>query len=118
VPTWRPLQRDCMTDAATWLDEGARFPICQPDGLRRCFANAGLRDLEARSIEVATVFRDFDDYWTPFLGGQGPAPTYLAALPEVSRERLRARLQTTLPSEPDGTIRLSAHAWAVSGMSS
>lgn len=60
--------------AAASLDEGARFPVCQPDGLRRCFADAGLGDLQTRSVEVATVFRDFDDYWTPFLGGQGPAP--------------------------------------------
>jgi len=66
---------------------------------------------------VATVFRDFDDYWTPFLGGQGPAPGYCATLsPEVS-DRLRARLQASLPAEPDGTIRLSARAWAVHGMS-
>ena len=25
---------------------------------------------------IWTEFTDFDDYWLPFLGGQGPAPSY------------------------------------------
>ena len=104
--------------AAASLDEGARFPICQPDSLEHCFADAGLRDLDARPVEVATIFRDFDDYWAPFLGGQGPAPTYCATLSQASRDRLRARLQATMPVEGDGTIRLRARAWAVQGVSS
>src|SRR3712207_8175598 len=33
-----------------------------------------LAGVETRAIDVPTVFGDFDDYWTPFLGGQGPAP--------------------------------------------
>jgi SAM-dependent methyltransferase len=103
--------------AAASLDEGARFPICQPGGLRECFVDAGLDDVEARPIEVPTTFLNFDDYWTPFLGGQGPASGYCTALPEDARERLRGRLRVSLPAEPDGTIRLSARAWAVSGVS-
>jgi len=103
--------------AAAALDEGARFPICRPGNLEQSFADAGMHELQARLVEVPTIFRDFDDYWTPFLGGQGPAPGYCATLsPEVS-DRLRARLQASLPAEPDGTIRLSARAWAVHGMS-
>jgi hypothetical protein len=36
--------------------------------------------LEVRAID-ANRFRDFDDYWSPFLGGvQGPAPSYVASL--------------------------------------
>jgi SAM-dependent methyltransferase len=101
--------------AAAALDEGARFAICQAGGLQQCFAEAGLGDIDARPIEIATVFRDFDDYWLPFLGGQGPAPNYVASLSADAQEGLRARLQTTLPTEPDGTIRLSARAWAASG---
>jgi SAM-dependent methyltransferase len=104
--------------AAASLDEGARFPICQPDSLRVCLADAGLHYLEARPVEVATIFSHFDDYWTPFLGGQGPAPTYCATLSQESRDRLRARLQATMPVEGDGTIRLRARAWAVQGLSS
>jgi SAM-dependent methyltransferase len=101
--------------AAAVLDEGPRFPICRPAGLEQCFADAGF-DAAARAVETATVFRDFDDYWAPFLGGQGPASGYCATLSQEARDRLRARLQATLRPEPDGTIALSASAWAVSAV--
>jgi SAM-dependent methyltransferase len=104
------------TPDASSLDEGIRFPICRPDRLQACFARAGLSDLGVRPVEVPTTFSDFDDYWAPFLGGQGPAPAYCVALPDESREHLRARLKATLPTEPDGSIRLTARAWVVSGV--
>jgi SAM-dependent methyltransferase len=97
------------------LDEGARFPICGPDPLAELFRAAGLGAVATDAIDVPTVFRDFDDYWTPFLGGQGPAPGYCMALPERPRERLREALAARLPIAPDGTIRLIARAWAVRG---
>ncbi len=65
-----------LDPAAYDLDEGRRFPICRPDPLRELFQSAGLRDVEVRPIDIATDFQDFDDYWSPFLGGQGPAPNY------------------------------------------
>jgi hypothetical protein len=79
------------------------------------FEKAGLRRVEVSAIEVPTVFRDFDDYWTPFLGGQAPAPAYCMSLDEDRRGALRERLRASLPAEPDGSIRLSARAWAVQG---
>ncbi len=100
-------------EAAT-LDE-ARFPICGAGGLERCFADAGLTVGSTRPTDVPTVFRDFDDYWTPFLGGQGPGPSYCATLPDDALARLRERLRKTLPTEPDGSIHLTARAWSVTG---
>ena len=102
--------------AAAKLDEGARFPLCRPEALEEAFAGAGLDEVEVAGIEVPTVFRDFDDYWTPFLSGVGPAPGYVVSLEADARERLRARLAATLPREPDGTIELIARAWAVRGI--
>jgi SAM-dependent methyltransferase len=64
--------------AAAELDEGRRFRLCRPEPLARLLRDAGLIEVAGRPIEVPTSFRDFDDYWTPFLGGQGPAPSYLA----------------------------------------
>src|SRR5829696_3832533 len=52
------------------LDEGRRFRLCKPEPLRRLFLSAGLEKVAVNAIEVATRFRDFDDYWSPFLGGQ------------------------------------------------
>jgi hypothetical protein len=71
--------------------------------------------VEARAIDVDTDFRDFDDYWSPFVGGQGPAPSYTLALSEAQRAALRERLRGELPTALDGSIPLVARAWAVKG---
>jgi SAM-dependent methyltransferase len=97
------------------LDEGERFPICSRDALAASWTDAGLVDVEARPLDVPTRFRDFDDYWRPFLGGQGPAPGYAMKLDEARRAALRERLRSTMPYESDGSIRLIARAWAVRG---
>lgn len=97
------------------LDEGRRFPICQPRPLTELFAQTGLRDVEVRPIDIPTDFRDFDDYWSPFLGGQGPAPGYAMSLSEERRGALRERIRSKLPIAKDGAIHLIARAWAVKG---
>lgn len=104
-----------LDPAASELDEGRRFPICQPLPFANLFKDAGLEDVEVRQIDVPTHFRDFDDYWFPFLGGQGPAPGYAMCLGEERREALRERIRTHLPITKDGSISLIARAWAVRG---
>ncbi|WP_043665333.1 class I SAM-dependent methyltransferase [Streptomyces xylophagus] len=101
--------------SAAELDEGRRFELCRPDPLRAVWAAAGLTDVEVAPLEVPTVFRDFADLWEPFLAGQGPAPGYVAALPPAGREGLRETLRATVPTQPDGSITLTARAWAVRG---
>ncbi len=104
-----------LDPSAHGLDEGRRFPICDPDKLVRLFREAGLQRVEARPIDILTDFKDFDDYWIPFLGGQGPAPAYIMSLSEDKRAKLRERLRASLPIAPDGSIGLVARAWAVRG---
>lgn len=99
------------------LDEAARSPICRPDRLEAVWRDTGLVDVDVRPIDVPTHFRDFDDFWTPFLGGQGPAPGYVMALDERGRSALADGLRAALPVRPDGTIPLRARAWAVRGRS-
>ena len=97
------------------IDEGPRFPICQPEPLGALFRDAGLADSEVRALDIPTVFRDFDDYWSPFLGGQGAAPAYAMSLSEERRTALRDRIRAHLPFEQDGSISLIARVWAVRG---
>ncbi len=104
-----------LDPAATAADEGERFPICRPEPLRAAFEAADLAGAEVRPIEVPTVFHDFDEYWTPFLSGVGPAPGYAVSLDDAARTALRERLRSALPTHPDGTIALVARAWAVRG---
>lgn len=98
------------------LDEAVRFPLCQPVALAAAFTDAQLHDVEVASLHIQTPFRDFDDYWTPFLGGQGPAPSYVASLSDKARDMLRDSLRERLPRQPDGSILLSARVWAVKGV--
>ena len=104
-----------LDPAARPLDEGRRFPICRPEPLAALFRDAGLADVDVRALDVPTVFRDFDDYWTPFLGGQGPAPGYCSSLDEARRTALREAIRARLPVQPDGRIPLTARAWAARG---
>ena len=110
---WRAAA--ALDPAAFDLDEGRRFPFCQPPALQALFQNAGLHAIEVKPIDIATDFRDFDDFWQPFLGGQGSAPGYAMSLSEERRNLLRDRLRDTLPFALDGSIPLVARAWAVRG---
>ena len=100
---------------AAALDEGARFPICRAAALTTLFEGAGLTGVEAIGIDVPTPFVSFADYWEPFLGGQGPAPAYAMSLDDAARTRLRDRVRERLPAAADGSIALTARAWAVRG---
>jgi len=104
-----------LDPAARDLDEGRRFPVCNPDSLRTLFQNTGLFQVEVHPIDISTDFKDFNDYWAPFLGGQGPAPGYAMSLSEEQRARLRQRIYNSLPFALDGSIPLAARAWAVRG---
>jgi SAM-dependent methyltransferase len=104
-----------LDPAAVALDEGERFPICRQGALAELFTRAGIEKVVSRAIDVPTHFRDFDQYWTPFLGGQGPAPSYAISLDERRRLALRDRIRAALPTAADGSIALTARAWAVQG---
>jgi hypothetical protein len=98
------------------LDEGRRFPICSGEVLSALWQDGGLVQIEFCNIDVPTVFSSFDDFWSPFLGGQGPAPTYCSTLTEEARAALRDRLRAMLPVAADGRIALTARALAVRGV--
>ena len=98
------------------LDEGQRFPLCRPEPLTDLFQTAGLQEVEGRAVDVQTVFRDFDDYWSPFLGGQAPAPGYAMSLSEERRAALRDQIRASLPTNSLGEHHLIARAWAIRGV--
>ena len=97
------------------LHESNRFPDSNAEALKRLFEKAGFVDIETTSIEITTYFRDFDDYWKPFLGGQGPAPSFVLSLNEDKNNKLRHTLKLRLPTQQDGSISMVARAWAAKG---
>jgi hypothetical protein len=102
-----------LDPGAAAVDEGRRFPLCQPEALRSALLGAGFGDPRLRAIVIPTLFASFEEYWDPFLGGQGPAPAYAMSLAEERRSALRERIRSQLPIQPDGSIPLLARAWAV-----
>jgi SAM-dependent methyltransferase len=109
-------------DEATALDpaltprEEARMPLCKRGELATLFERVGLTDVVEEPLAVAMRFDSFDDYWAPFLLGQGPAGACVADLPPHDREKLRDRLhRRMLGSAPDHPIELQGRAWAVKG---
>lgn len=104
-----------LDEGARELDEGVRFPMCRRDVLEVLFSDAGLHDVRSDAMEIPTRFAGFSDYWEPFLGGTGPAPSYVASLEEDQRTELRARLERRLAQPRGGIIELLARAWAVRG---
>jgi SAM-dependent methyltransferase len=98
------------------LDEGRRFSLCKPEPLTNLFHTTGLEKIEVRAIDVPTDFRDFEDYWSPFLGGQAPAPGYTMSLNQERRAALRERIRASLPTDSEGRHQLIARAWAVRGV--
>jgi SAM-dependent methyltransferase len=105
------------TRAAT-LDEGRRFPLCREPALDALFRAGGLAQVDTYAVEIPTNFATFEDYWTPFLRGTGPAPSYVASLDPSRRDLLRERLRRRLHLGNDGGVRLRARAWAVRGVAS
>lgn len=99
-------------DAAA-LDEARRFAAWRESHLVSLFRSAGLEAIESTTLAVPTTFSTFEDYWMPFLGGAGPAPSYLATLGQAQRDALARRLSARLPRAADDSIRLQARALAV-----
>ena len=101
--------------AASALNEGVRFPLCALRPLWSLFEDAGLVDVEARTVEVDDTFPDGEAVWRPFLGGQGPGPAYVATLDAPARERLRAAYLHRIGADGAGPVRLAARAIAARG---
>jgi ubiquinone/menaquinone biosynthesis C-methylase UbiE len=91
--------------------------LALPDGLRRLFESAGLDEVERTSITIRMDYANFDDYWHPMCGGQGPVGSYLAGLDPDVRARIEESVAAAYRSgAPDGPRSLTATAWAVRGL--
>jgi SAM-dependent methyltransferase len=106
-------------DAAVALDPDAaprderHMPLCTRGALADLWRTHGLREVDEQPLTVEMAFTSFDDYWQPFLDGQGPAGVYVSSLPESARHALESRLREQLADEG---FTLCARAWAVRGI--
>ncbi len=105
-----------LNPGAKAMDEGERFPICKPGNLAEVFRETRFSGVETTSIDLPMRFANFEDFWRPFLGGQGPAAGYVTGLSEKERMDLREHLRSRVPTQTDGSIPMIARAWAVRGV--
>lgn len=98
---------------AAAFDQGRRFPLCTPEGLRAAFTAARLESPILKPLEIVTRFANFDDYWEPMSTGQGSAPHYLSLRDERTRLAIRDRVNALLPADAQGAIVLPARSWAI-----
>lgn len=104
-----------LDERAKDFDDGVRAPVCRPGPLAELFRQAGLADVAVQCLDIPAAFDNFEDYWTPFLGGTGSGPKYCSTLAPDAQARLREKLRSRLPTGPDGEILLAVRAWAVKG---
>ena len=104
-----------IDDKAGKLDEG-HMPLCRSGELSELWKQAGLKNVQEQPVDIEMRFESFEDYWGPFLLGQGPAGTYAATLDASALQRLRDELKRRLPLiGEDVSFVLPARAWVVCG---
>jgi SAM-dependent methyltransferase len=106
-------------DAAVAVDPDAaphderHMPLSTRGALAELWRTHGLHDIDEEPLTIEMAFGSFDDYWQPFLGGQGPAGVYVSSLAESARHAVESQLRERMA---DTGLALRARAWAVRGV--
>jgi ubiquinone/menaquinone biosynthesis C-methylase UbiE len=87
---------------------------CGDGELAELWSAAGLEDVRFGALVARAQYADFDDLWSPFPTGIGPAGAFAKSLDEERRGQLRESMRQRL-GVGDGPFELSARAWAVAG---
>lgn len=85
-----------------------------PDELTELLAGAGLVDVNETLIRVSSTYASFDDLWSTYLLGIGPAGQWCTAQSDDRRAQVRAELLDILGA-PAGPVTLSGTARAATG---
>ena len=80
--------------------------------LAELLREVGLNGVEETVLTVHVEHPTFDEWWSPFTLGVGPAGGYLESLDAEHRDRLRDRCAQDFPA---GGLTVSARAWAARG---
>jgi len=111
-------------DTAAMLDPAAdelrgkllTRPLMRPGELAAAWQSAGLTDVRSDELTIRMEFADFDDYWAPMDGKDGPLPNYLRTTePELRAQIKDAVRRAFLDGDADGPRSYTATSWVVSG---
>jgi SAM-dependent methyltransferase len=104
----------CFWDAALEIDpdapdEARTLRFGSPGEIAELFEAAGMHDVMESTLQVSVAYTDYDELWSGFLAGVGPAGAHCVSLADADRERLRALLFQRV-GEPTGSFTLAALA--------
>ena len=94
--------------------ESETSPLGDRGRLDALWSEGGLQDVETEALEVSSDYEDFDELWSSFSRGVGPAGQHLLRQPPERQDAIRAEYFTRV-GEPTGSFTLSGRAWAVRG---
>ena len=90
-------------------DEARTLRFGRPGEIAELFASVGMEEIVESTLSVALNYSSFDDLWSGFLAGVGPAGSYCVSLTAEDRDRLRTALFARFGSPP-GPFTLGAIA--------
>jgi hypothetical protein len=96
-------------------DEATTLRFGRAGEIAELFVEAGLVDVVESTLEVASTYADFDELWSGFLAGIGPAGSFCVSLSDQQRDEVRAGLDAALGS-PTGSFGLAAVARCAVGL--
>jgi len=78
---------------------------------------AGLSEVKQDVITTRFEFANFDDYWSPFLAGDGPPGQFVMSLTAEQRAILERQVRHVfLSGRPDGLRSFFGAAWICKGV--
>ncbi|MDO8361927.1 MAG: class I SAM-dependent methyltransferase [Actinomycetota bacterium] len=95
-------------------DEARTLRFGREGEIAELFEAAGFDGVGETTLQVSSTYASFDELWSGFLAGIGPAGSFCVALPDDQRENLRSDLFGRLGS-PSGPFALAATARCASG---
>jgi SAM-dependent methyltransferase len=103
-----------VAPAAAATHDEARMRWSREGELGQLWEQAGLLRIRSASLRARARYADFDDLWSSFLGGVGPAGAFTIGLGDVERTALRDALARRVGAG-DQPFELTARAWAIAG---
>jgi SAM-dependent methyltransferase len=91
------------------LDEARTLRFGRPGEIAELFASVGIDDIAESTLHAASTYESFDELWSGFLAGVGPAGAYCTSLSTEGRSRLRTELFARFGA-PTGSFTLGAVA--------
>jgi SAM-dependent methyltransferase len=106
------------TDSAAEKYDEKHMPLCRRGELASLWEQTGLLNVHEQPLYISMRFDSFEDFWNPFLLGQGPSGAYVAGLDQAHLAILQNEVKRRLPftqEQDDAHFELSARVWAVRG---